>query len=175
MITLVCGRQNSGKSDKAEELLTASGAVNKYYIATMKVFDKAGEERVKKHRLKREGKGFITMEIPYRVDRALKDIPDPENSAALLECVSNLAGNEMYDDPERALSGIASECELIALADSVIKDIDVLAGCLRELVIVANIFDEDDGSYDEETKVYVRLNNLLTEKIRHKADRVVDV
>lgn len=175
MITLVCGTSNSGKSDKAEALLSAAQAGHKYYIATMKVFDEAGEERVKKHRRKREGKGFITMEIPYHVDGALKDIEKPEDSAVLLECVSNLAGNEMYDDPERALPHGASENEIEALADAVLEDIKILVKRTGEVIVVANIFPEDDDSYDDETKVYVRLNNLLTSKIRQMADRVVDV
>ena len=175
MITLVCGTQNSGKSDKAEALLTAAEAEHKYYLATMKVFDEVGEERVKKHRRKREGKGFITIEIPYHVDRALDEIPEPENSALLLECVSNLAGNEMYDDPERALHAGASESEIEALAAAVLEDIKTLVSGSGEVIAVANIFPEKDDSYDDETKIYVRLNNLLTNKIRQMADRVVDV
>ena len=175
MITLVCGTQNSGKSDKAEALLTAAEAGHKYYIATMKVFDEAGVERVTKHRRKREGKGFITMEIPYRVDRALDDIPEPENSALLIECISNLAGNEMYDDAERALHSGATDSEIEALADEVLEDIKLLALRSREVIAVANIFPEDDDNYDAGTKIYVRLNNLLTDKIRQMADRVVDV
>ena len=175
MITLVCGTQNSGKSDKAETLLSTAQAAHKYYIATMKVFDEAGEERVEKHRRKREGKGFITMEIPYHVDRVLNDIEEPEDSALLLECVSNLAGNEMYDDPERALRPGAAENEIEALADAVLEDIKMLVKRTVEVIAVANIFPENDDNYDDETKVYVRLNNLLTCKIRQMADRVVDV
>ena len=175
MITLVCGKQNSGKSDKAEALLTAAQAEHKYYIATMKVFDEDGEERVKKHRRKREGKGFITIEIPYHVDRVLNDIAEPENSALLLECISNLAGNEMYDDPERTLASGASDSDIEALADEVIEDIKMLVKRTVEVIAVANIFPENADNYDDETKIYVRLNNLLTSKIRQMADRVVDV
>ena len=56
-----------------------------------------------------------------------------------------------------------------------LEDIKLLALRSREVIAVANIFPEDDDNYDAGTKIYVRLNNLLTDKIRQMADRVVDV
>ena len=45
MITLVLGGSGSGKSAYAEHLL--DGKTNKYYIATMQVYDAEGEKIVK--------------------------------------------------------------------------------------------------------------------------------
>ena len=62
MITLVLGGSGSGKSAYAEHLL--DGKTNKYYIATMQVYDAEGEKKVARHRRLRAGKGFVTMEQP---------------------------------------------------------------------------------------------------------------
>ncbi len=97
MITLVCGSPNSGKSTRAEELFSETKAEYKYYVATMQVFDEEGRKRVEKHRRAREGKGFITLEIPTKADSALSRIKDGAHSAVLLECLSHLAGNEMHE------------------------------------------------------------------------------
>ena len=53
MITLVLGGSGSGKSAYAEHLL--DGKTNKYYIATMQVYDAEGEKKVARHRRLREG------------------------------------------------------------------------------------------------------------------------
>lgn len=44
MITLVLGGSGSGKSAYAEHLL--DGKTNKYYIATMQVYDAEGEKKL---------------------------------------------------------------------------------------------------------------------------------
>ncbi len=55
MITLVLGGSGSGKSAYAEHLL--DGKTNKYYIATMQVYDAEGEKKkVARHRRLRAGK-----------------------------------------------------------------------------------------------------------------------
>lgn len=173
MITLVCGSPNSGKSARAEELFSETKAEYKYYVATMQVFDEEGRKRVEKHRRAREGKGFITLEIPTKADSALSRIKDGAHSAVLLECLSNLAGNEMHEagdfDPD------AFEAGFDQLTERIVNDIVTLSEAVTQLIIVANMFKEDDEMYDEETKAYVRLNNTLTRKIRHLADKVVDI
>ncbi|MBP5744909.1 MAG: bifunctional adenosylcobinamide kinase/adenosylcobinamide-phosphate guanylyltransferase, partial [Lachnospiraceae bacterium] len=100
MITLVIGRPESGKSLIAEEIVCGLSCENRYYLATMLVYDESGKERIKKHRSQREGKDFVTLEVPYRIDRALNMIDRPKESVLLLECIANLVGNEMYENPE---------------------------------------------------------------------------
>ena len=67
MIYLVIGTQNSGKSELAENLSMETGDSSRLYLATMKIYDEAGRERVKKHRQQREGKGFVTIEQELNV------------------------------------------------------------------------------------------------------------
>ena len=98
---------------------------------------------------------------------------DPSKSAALLECLSNLAGNEMHGS--EAFDPRAFDENFGELSGRICADIVRLSDKIAGLIVVANTFPADDDSYDEETKAYVRLNNTLTEKIRLLADRVVDV
>ena len=115
MIILVIGRPDSGKSLIAEDIVCGLSDKKRYYLATMLIYDKAGIERIKKHRSQREGKNFVTIEVPYRIDRALDMIDEPDNSAVLLECIANLVGNEM------------------------------LAGNVKDLVIVTNKYTKDEN------------------------------
>ena len=186
MIVLVLGEPDSGKSRYAEALVMAmcigTGTEDMkdkpvhdlYYIATMNVVDEESEVRVRKHRQMREGKGFVTLEIPYRVDRALEHITSPAQSVVLLECVSNLVGNEMYDDPDRAYdrAGCPRDEWLKDTADAVVSDIRMLAERCKDLVIVANRFEPDAKGYDDMTRLYVELNNTVNERLAEIAGRV---
>lgn len=186
MTVLVTGTPDSGKSRYAEKLVldmcghagnpsTRDASSHElYYIATMRVVDEKSEARVRKHRQMRDGKGFVTLEIPYRVDRALKQISDPGHAVVLLECISNLAGNEMHDNPGRAFadSGLSEDVWLKKTAADIVSDIRVLADACKDMVIVANRFEPDDAGYDDMTRLYVGLNNLLVDELSLTADRV---
>ena len=94
MFILVTGGSGSGKSEYAEnravELWGREGRL--IYLATMYPFDQESHRRIARHRALREGKHFTTLE-QYT---GLKNISVPLGSTVLLECMSNLAANEMY-------------------------------------------------------------------------------
>lgn len=189
MTVLVLGEPDSGKSRYAEELALGMmrSALNDdprnmlshglYYIATMSVVDEESEARVRRHRQMRDGKGFMTLEIPYRVDRAFESIEAPEQAVVLLECVSNLVGNEMYDNPDRAYehSGMSREMWLKDTADAIVSDIMKLSDSCKDLVIVANRFEPDAKGYDDMTRLYVELNNTVNERLSEIAGRVAGI
>lgn len=68
MITLITGGSGSGKSAYAEKYIchvsNEKRYKEKYYIATMQVFDDEGQRKIDRHRRLRAGKGFITIEQP---------------------------------------------------------------------------------------------------------------
>lgn len=66
----------------------------------------------------------------------------------LLECMSNLAANEMFDTEEPA----GSE----QVAEKIVTQIGVLAQETEELVIVTNNVFEDGIVYDTSTMEYLR-------------------
>ena len=125
MICLVIGTKDSGKSALAEDLAMATGDMYRIYLATMKVYDAAGQERVEKHRKQRAGKGFVTVELFYSISEIDKYIQKAGDTTVLLECVSNLVGNEIYENPDR--KGF-----LLKARDDTDRDIQLFLHYLRQ-------------------------------------------
>ena len=160
MVVLVIGVPDSGKSALAEDLaLKLSGNGRRIYLATMEILDEAGEERVKKHRKKREGKGFFTIEAPVKVWEAVADEPELSGSTVLVECISNLVGNVMHDDG--------------STLESALEDISKICKEAQNTVLVTNSFACEEG-FDEETKEYVSSLDEVNGKLRSLADTVYE-
>ena len=174
MITLIIGTPDSGKSALAEDLALAGDRKNRIYLATMKVCDDEGLRRVNRHRKAREGKGFVTLEIPYGIGSALAQIKDPADSLVLLECVSNLVGNEMHDDPEISLLCQPDTMDKEAFVSHVIADIRTLAAGVKDMIIVTNEYETDEA-YDDETDLYIELCNRVNKELARIADDIKDV
>lgn len=164
MITLVTGKAGSGKSKLAEELAVSFGG-RVYYVATMKVMDEAGRLRVNKHRAQREGKGFVTLEQEVDITTILDRIDDPRDCVILLECMANLAGNEMYrQDP----SGIGED-----LSKRLLEDVIMLGRSVRELIVVTSEYEPQESD-DEQTALYKKMLSSINERLCDIADRVID-
>ncbi|WP_022765442.1 bifunctional adenosylcobinamide kinase/adenosylcobinamide-phosphate guanylyltransferase [Butyrivibrio sp. XPD2006] len=160
MVTLVVGVPDSGKSALAEELaIKLSGDTKRIYLATMEILDEAGEERVKKHRKKREGKGFFTIEEPVKVWDAVAKVQELEKATVLVECISNLVGNVMHDDG--------------STLESALEDISKICKEAKNTVLVTNSFACEEG-FDEETKEYVSSLDEVNGKLRSLADTVYE-
>ncbi|HCM91383.1 MAG TPA: adenosylcobinamide kinase [Lachnospiraceae bacterium] len=163
-VHVIIGKQNSGKSLRAEELAVSYGRPL-YYIATMKVMDEEGRKRVERHRKQREGKGFITIEHEYDLHAisALWCEPSVRSQATvLLECVANLVGNELFDNPDRPWSRNPLKVEADEFVRTISDDIKYLADQVKNLIIVSSEYDLDEDA-DEETRLYVSLLNRINE------------
>ena len=165
---LIIGYPDSGKSALAEKMVTEiSDSAHRIYIATMIPYGSEGRARIEKHRRMRAGKGFITIEAPYDIGDALDNVGEARNfniedMTVLLECVSNLVANELFErhaDPDE-------------MAERIYKDIKRIAGEARNLIIVSNHFEIED-SFDEETCVYARALDKLNEKLSTLADNTI--
>lgn len=185
MITLVTGGSGSGKSAYAEDVAVSAEGTEKYYIATMQIYDAEGERKVERHRKLRAGKGFTTIESPWNVGQVVfptfteaKTVcidcgePEPiqkkpEQRTALLECMSNLVANEMF-----STDGMREED---AVVTKVVQDMELLAAKLDHLVIVTNNVFEDGISYDAGTMAYLRALGRINAALAKRADRVVEV
>ena len=164
MTITVIGTPDSGKSKKAEDIVcNISGAGERYYIATMIPYGDEGAKRVEKHRHLREGKGFITIEQPMNVSLALEKIEKPDSATVLLECMSNLAANEMFEGKENDLSGISSR---------IAEDVRSIQAAVKNLIIVSNRFDEDPA-FDDETKRYVMLMDMVNGQMKNLSDECI--
>lgn len=167
MIFLVIGGSGSGKSSYAEDLL--SDFKEKYYLATMQMYDEEGRKKVKRHQRLRKGKGFVTIEQPRDIVQASVFFSQENGQprAALLECMSNLVANEMF-----AEDGV-KQCD--QTADKILQETAQLAERLDELVIVSNNVFEDGMVYDEETMEYLRALASVNRALAGMADRVIEV
>lgn len=177
MMILVMGGSASCKSEYAEnrisEICRDDGS-DMYYIATMKVYGQEGRERVIKHRNAREGKGFITIEQPLAVDKC--DIE--ANSGILLECMSNLVANEMYEgdfSEEDYCDKLGSDEHEAQLCCKIVNMISALVRRCRNAVIVTNNVFEDGEHYDESTMRYMRILAMVNRMLAEMADEVIEV
>lgn len=184
MITLVTGGSGSGKSEYAEGLILGSSCSRRFYVATMIAYGKEGRDKVERHRMLRRGKGFITIEKPRDVGEVMlkgyeagPGVSSRTDRALLLECVSNLAANEMFKEEGTGDrdAGESRNRPVRDLAHKIGEDIISLAGQVQDMVIVTNEVGRDGICYGTETMEYIRLMGCLNRKLAAAADRVVEV
>lgn len=181
MIFLVYGGSGSGKSSFAEKLLSGFLTADKYYIATMALAedDLEGQKKIARHRNMRAGKGFKTIEKPCNLDEIPEEIKKVgqdlgkvcagNSASALLECLSNLCANEMFDAENGCQKSEDEVCEKI------LGEIKSLSSFFENLVIVsANVF-EDGIDYDEATKAYIRALGKINCRLAEISDKVYEV
>ena len=89
MIVLVTGGSGCGKSTWAEKLVASLPEDNRFYIATMQVYDDESVKRVARHRAQRTDKGFITIECEK--DLASADVPEGGNVERIVPALEALA------------------------------------------------------------------------------------
>ena len=168
MMELVTGGSGSGKSAYAENTLCCiEKQLPLYYIATMPSWDRETEKKIERHRAMRSGKGFCTLEWYTGLEGRLKsgDCPPMKGTGVLLECLSNLTANEMFETEgagerteERVLSGVKALLEKSA-----------------HLVIVTNDIFSDGITYDEVTALYQERLGHINRELAFLADQVAEV
>lgn len=166
MLFVIIGGSGSGKSAYAEDLvLQLSKEEHRIYLATMQVYGEEGMRRVQRHRKLREKKNFRTVE-------QTKDLTGQKawwnrEDTVLLECMSNLVANEMFQE-----DGIVEEEIVVA---KVVQEVLEIKNQVRNLVIVSNNVFEDGIAYDEQTMSYLRALGRINEKLAEAADVVTEV
>lgn len=160
MRTLVIGGAGCGKSEYAEKVCVASGRPL-YYIATMQPFGAGAEKRIARHQKLRKDKGFQTLE--RYTDLAL--LPLEPGHTVLLECLGNLAANELF----RPAATVESAKEKIQAG------IASLERQSAELIVVSNDVFCDGIDYTTETQAYIDLLGQMNTMLSARFDRVVEV
>ncbi|MBR6399963.1 MAG: bifunctional adenosylcobinamide kinase/adenosylcobinamide-phosphate guanylyltransferase [Firmicutes bacterium] len=169
-LVLVTGGSGSGKSAFAEGLAVKAKNGQKtcgmYYIAAMKPCGAEGESRIVRHRKQRAGKGFETVEC-YSVREAGQSrlICDTNDSprVCLLECLSNLAANEIFDEKN------------MNAADDILDFIIKLKESCAALIVVTNEIFSDGVLYGEQTVNYIKILGELNRRLAERADSVFEV
>jgi len=165
VLFLITGASGSGKSAYAEalacHLARRDKVQHKIYLATMKRDGMEARARIARHRALRAGKGFVTLEAPFGFP-----VPGKEGEAlVLLECVSNLLANLLFD--KRVPAGEA--------AGEILFQVRRAACCHRHIVVVTNEIFSDGGAYREETLAYVRALGESNRLLAAEADVFCEV
>ena len=161
MMILVTGGSGSGKSAYAEDRVLSLGEGRRIYVATMHPYDGESLRRVKRHRQMRAGKGFETVERYTN----LRELILPGDSVVLLECMSNLTANEMYQE-----GGAGGQT-----VEEILAGICYLLKRVRHLVVVTNEIFSDGIDYDPETMRYQSYLGQINSEMGRMADRVTEV
>ena len=164
MLVVVTGGSGSGKSAFAEDRVLSFGEGKRIYIATMHPFDEESHKRIERHRKMRAGKGFETVECYTGLKNAV--LPGESGKCVvLLECMSNLVANEMYDP-----SGAGENAE-----ESILAGIHKLQKVSDDLVVVTNEVFSDSMTDNPEMEEYLKLLGKLNLRMGERADLVTEV
>lgn len=137
-VTFVIGGARSGKSTFAEEKAKEYG--NKVlYLATAIVTDQAMADRVKKHKEQRP-KSWDTVEMYSNFEKLTKHKEFSECEVVLLDCITTLIGNFMFDSKIDFDSCSADEVNSLEtrITMEVRSLIDVCNNNNKKLLIVSN-------------------------------------
>lgn len=161
MMHVVTGGSGSGKSRFAEQQILDLGPANRIYIATMHPYDDESFARIDRHREMRKMKQFDTLECYTN----LAELDVPAGSNVLLECMSNLTANEMFEP------GAAGD----KTVEAVLKGIRHVKELAANLVIVTNEIFSDGIEYDPMTQQYQQYLGQINQAMTKMADRVTEV
>ena len=152
-LILVTGGNGSGKSAYAERLISEMSGP-RIYLATMIPQTEENRARIERHRRRRAGMGFSTVECPG----GIAGIPVTEDAVVLLEDVSNFCANLMFNeaaDKKRILDEIAQ----------------VQARCA--VLVAVTIGGLEEADYTGETADYIRSLKAVNHALASRAATVV--
>lgn len=168
MMTLITGGASSGKSHFAEALCMEQKQP-RIYIATMQPFGEAGAEKIMRHRLMRKDKGFMTIERYTALSELslAKELGKHDflHGIVLLECMSNLVANEMFQKNGQIMNPI----------EAVLKGIEHLHSQCRRLILVTNEVGNGGISYSKETRAYIEAIGAINRHLADCADEVYEL
>ena len=163
MTVLIIGYPDSGKSGLAEDMvMEMSSPGGRIYLATMIPYGEEGRARIEKHRAMRDGKGFVTIEAPFDAADTAKKAGIGKDKTVLLECVSNLVANELFE----------KHTDNKTVIEKITADMISLAGSCRDLIIVSNHFRITED-FNEETVIYAETLDAVNAKLNEMADKVI--
>lgn len=161
MTAVIIGSSGSGKSEYAEDLALRVNKGQLIYIATMIPYTKEVLSKIKKHKEMRQSKNFNTVECYIN----LSNVEIPKQSTVLLECMSNLVANEMFEEAGAKQDTLSS----------IIQGMKGLAAKADNLIIVTNDVFRDAVEYSKEMDQYLGCLGTINQELSKLGDLVVEV
>lgn len=176
MFHVVTGGSGSGKSAFAEKMICkyhrespADGLKgNLIYVATMIPYGEETMQKIHRHKRMREKKGFFTIERYTGLEKLSRSEffqKEPGKPCILLECMSNLAANEIYEPGGAGMYA----------AEKILQGLEALRQVSCHLVIVTNEVCSDSAEDSKEMKFYKQVLSKVNRKMAEEADRVTEV
>lgn len=225
MLYLVTGGSGSGKSEYAEtlvcELCREKGGGAKYYIATMIPYGEETKRKIARHQELRKEKAFHTKECflnlksfvqeefvreeykqkAFAVEKAAKQLQLTEKEMqlnkrfALLECMSNLTANELFEEggAARRLASVKSsgsakcdvDCDRVSgrqdsvlserLAEEITQGVRLLVESCDDVVVVTNEVCSESAEDSPEMTLYKQVLAGVNRKLAKMAVQVTEV
>lgn len=157
MMVLIIGGSASGKSELCENIAVRLGK-KKLYVATMRPFGSEAQKRINRHIALRRGKGFDSIDCYTNI---LKIANYQNYDTVVIECMSNLVANEMFE--ENGNIGV------------VFDHIQMLKNKFKHLFVVSNDVFSDGTKYSKDTMEYIKNIGEINVKCAALADVVIEV
>lgn len=166
-LVLVTGGARSGKSEFAERyVLHFSPKCD--YIATAEILDDEIAERVRLHKLRREGGRWVNHEAPYHAEEVFANLGG-DTEAVLFDCLTIYMSNLMYG--KVAIEGTFKE-----RCDYVLGEIDKLIAaarkCGKRVVFVTNEVGCGIVPANKMAREYGDLSGWVNQRVANAADKV---
>jgi adenosylcobinamide kinase/adenosylcobinamide-phosphate guanylyltransferase len=156
MLILVTGGIKSGKSRRALETVKSEWTFPVSFIATAEAVDEEMRSRIERHRQERKdlagGEGFITIEEPLELDKAIA----AAGRRALVDCIPMWVNNLLYYRRENDFDRI----------------LQTFLQNVRDCVVVTNETGMGNIPFDENTRRYNLLLAEANRRIAAAADRL---
>ena len=169
MNVFISGGCKNGKSFYAQRLARKQADESGsplYYIATMIPHDSEDRARIRRHLAERDGWGFTTLECGKNLLSLLEDPQVDPSGAFLLDSVTALLSNEMFDDrgdfdPDAAKRVRENLLEFAAKTGST--------------VFVSDYIYSDACEYSETVEAYRRGLAACDRALAAACDRVIEI
>lgn len=160
MNILLTGGAACGKSSYAE-MLAMRFDEPRYYIATMRPFGEEGMKKITRHRLLREGKGFVLVEQYTDIG----GVSLPKRGTAVLECICNLTANEMFDENGNSRDPF----------EDILRGVLSLSEKCDNLIVVTNDVGSGGLDYGKGSQQYVEALGRLNAALARSFDCVLEL
>ncbi len=164
-VILITGGARSGKSDYAQRVAEQSPGQH-IFIATCVAVDPEIEDRIRKHKKARKGRGWNTIEEPIELEKALAQAANHE--VVLVDCLTLWINNLIL----RAGDHLASLTEK-SICDLCLGVLDKARGAFRTAIFVTNEVGMGIVPDNELARKYRDLLGRCNQVFGREADEVI--